>query len=429
MSLRMARRVAWSVFGFAALCAVGSVVLAVLSARVGAPSTPEEIHDAVLMVALLAFPLVGAVIAARQPGNPIGWILLAIGLSWELGIGLAGGYVAYGFQSLSGGLPRPDLVSAVTSSAWVPAVGLTGTFLLLLFPDGRLSSLRWRSVAWVSAVVIGLLTLVSPFTPRSLRDLTADPTVPDIPNPLGIEFLRPLSGALDALIVVLLVCIGASAASLISRFRRARGQERLQMKWLAAGAGLTAFLYLALMASSGGEYMGWWEVPSWLRALEQLTFYSFILIPLSVGGAIMRYRLYDIDRIINRALVYGALTALLALIYVGGVVAVGGVARLFTSGQTNDLAIAASTLAIAGLFSPLRQRLQSFIDRRFYRSKYDAERTLTAFSVGLRNLVDLRSLTDEIVDVVNNTVEPEHVSLWLKDGTTRSVPPPEGLAS
>lgn len=415
MSFRTAGRLAWSIFGLAGLGAVGSVVLAFQSVRLGARSVPEEIQEVVLMLALLAFPLVGAVIAARQPRNPIGWILLAVGLSWELGVGLGARYAEYGFHSRT--LPRPDLVSAVTSSSWVPAVGLMGTFLLLLFPDGRLSSRRWRPVAWLSAIVIGVLTFVSPFMPRSLRDLTAEPSLPDVPNPLGIEFLRFISGIVDALILVLLICIGASAVSLIGRFRRARGQQRLQMKWLASGAGVTAVLYLTLMTSSGGEYMGWWEIPSWANVLTELTLYSFILIPLSVGVAIMRYRLYDIDRIINRALVYGALTAFLALVYVGGVMAVGGAARIFTSGSTNDLAVAASTLAVAGLFSPLRQRLQSFIDRRFYRSKYDAEQTLAAFSVRLRNLVDLRSLTSELVNVVDNTMEPEHASLWLKTET------------
>ncbi|MBA2725963.1 MAG: hypothetical protein H0U53_08240 [Actinobacteria bacterium] len=415
MSSRTARACAWSLFGVVALGAVLTIVFSFFGAQLSSRSGLQDDQDVFLMVAFLSFPLVGAVIATRQPRNAIGWILLAIGFSWEWGIGLAGSFIDYSLRLHPGVLSRPSaIVVAAVSTAWVPAVGLMSTFLLLLFPDGHLASRGWRPLAWISGGTLAVLTVVSPLLPRSLPELAGEPSLPEIPNPLGISVLRPLIGPVNGLILVLLLCMVGSVWSAIKRFRRSRGQERLQMKWLTAGAGIAAALYLALMTSAGGEYAGWWKTSDWLDFLAGLTFYSFILIPLSVGIAILKYRLYDVDVIINRALVYGGLTLVLTMVYAGGVVGVGTAARTLTGSETNEVAVIGSTLAVAGLFKPLQQRIQGFIDRRFYRRKYDAQQTLAAFSLKLRDLVDLTALRRELLGVVDSTMEPGYASLWLK---------------
>jgi hypothetical protein len=210
------------------------------------------------------------------------------------------------------------------------------------------------------------------------------------------------------------LCMVGSALGVIGRFRRSRDRERLQLKWLAAGAGLTATLYLVFMTLGGAEHFGLWTPPAWVNTFDDVIIYSFALIPVSVGVAVLRYRLYDIDLIINRTLVYGLVTAVLALVYIAGVVGVGGVVREMTGHERNNLVVAASTLAVAGLFRPARTRIQAFIDRRFYRSKYDAQQTIADFSAKMREQIDLDSLTSEMAAVVRDTVQPTHVSLWIR---------------
>ncbi|MBA2313273.1 MAG: hypothetical protein H0V97_10820 [Actinobacteria bacterium] len=348
----------------------------------GAPSWGEIASESLFLIAMFSFPMVGVLIASRQPRNPIGWILLAIGLVWELG-GVIDSYVHYGFVTNPGSVPRPDLVAVLASSSWVPGVGLIGTFVILLFPDGRLPSPRWRPLAWLSVFALTALSILIPVTPDSLAEVASNPSLPNIPNPLGLDALRPFTGAL---LPLLPLCMLGCASSLIWRFRRSRGRERLQLKWLASGAGVTATIYLFAMAFSLSQDTPWSGKgnPLWLNVLQWVAIYSFVLIPAAVGVAILRHRLYDIDLIINRALVYGALTAALASAYVVGVVGVGGLLRTVSDQQTNNLAVAASTLAVAAMFRPARGRIQAFIDRRFYRRKYDAEQTLETFSARLR---------------------------------------------
>jgi hypothetical protein len=252
--------------------------------------------------------------------------------------------------------------------------------------------------------------------PGSLPEITGEPSWPDVANPLGIEALRPLSGSLDVSVGLLPLCMVGSALSLIGRFRRSRDRERLQLKWLAAGAGLTATLYLVLMASGGAEHFGLWTPPAWVNNFDDVIIYSFALIPVSVGVAVLKYRLYDIDVIINRTLVYGGLTALLATTYLGTVLLLQGV--IPTAGDS-DLTIAGSTLAVAALFRPLRARVQDFIDRRFYRRKVDAQHTLESFSSRLRDDVDLDNLSRDLLGVVRDTMQPEHASLWLRPEDAR----------
>jgi hypothetical protein len=400
MKARPPSWIPWAAFAIVALLYVGGAAFSVLD---GAGRFD------VFIVATLAFPMVGVLISSRQPRNPIGWILLGIGSAFGLG-SLVDGYVRYALETEPGWAPPPDLVLALTSWWWVPAVGLMGTFLILLFPDGRLPSPRWRAWAWLSAIVLVVISLVTIVIPGPFDNAG----FPRLSNPLGLEMLRPILDAVEGSVLLLVVCILGCAVGLVRRFRRSRGQERLQMKWLTAAAVVTAAAYALLISGAGYVELSREVTPAWLKVVEQITFSSFVLIPVAVGIAVLRHRLYDIDVIINRTLVFGALTAALALIYVAGVFGVGAVVRALTRQESNNLAVAASTLAVAGVFGPLRRRLQLFIDRRFYRRKYDAEQTLANFSARLRDQVELESLTTELVGAVNTTMQPRHVSLWVK---------------
>jgi hypothetical protein len=415
MKDRTAARLAWVAFGLIALSFVGGLGFSVLNAT-GPQGSGWDPAAAVTGLAMLSFPIVGVLVASRHPRNAVGWILLAIGFVWEFAIGMSEGYIRYAYVTDPGSLPRPDVVAALYSSMWVPGVGLIGTFLILLFPNGRLPSPRWKPLAWLSAVVLIVLTVAMPVTPGSIREVAQLSHLPETPNPLGIDALRPVKGSVYVILPLLPLCILGSAAGLIARFRRSHGRERLQLKWLASGAALTAVLYLTAITFSvayGSDWSGN-DTALWLTVLQNVSILSFVLIPVAAGIAILKYRLYDIDLIINRALVYGGLTAALVAVYVAGVLGMGAAARAITGQESNDVAVAASTLAVASLFGPLRRGLQGFIDRRFYRSKYDAEQTLAEFAATLRDKVDLGSLNAELVGVVSSTVQPSHVSVWLR---------------
>jgi fumarate reductase subunit C len=225
-----------------------------------------------------------------------------------------------------------------------------------------------------------------------------------------------LTSAGYAVLLLLPLCMLASALSLVLRFRRSRGEERQQIKWIAFAASVVVIVYLIAMVASLLSAVETWfagSSPAWLSLLQTAALLSLTAVPIAVGFAVLSYRLYDIDLLINRALVYGSLTATLALVYVGGVVVVQAMVRA-VSGQESSLAVVASTLAIAGLFSPLRRGVQELVDRRFYRRKYDAAKTLEAFAARLREETDLKTLTEEVTSVVRVTMQPAHVSLWLR---------------
>jgi hypothetical protein len=285
---------------------------------------------------------------------------------------------------------------------------MTGTFLILLYPDGHLPSPRWRPVAWLSAVTVGALTVVLLLSPGQLE---AGP-VPNVSNPLALEWARPvLEIALAILLPAFALCILASAAGLVWRFRGSRGVERQQLKWLATAGALVASLFVVsiiasiLTSTSGRE-------PGWLTVLDHAGFLLFALLPISIGIAILRHGLYGIDVIINRALVYGSLTAVLAGAYLGSVLLLQLVLNPVT--RQSELAVAGSTLAVAALFRPVRARIQGTVDRRFYRSRYDAARTLATFGRRLRYELDLDAVGADLRAAVHETVLPAHVSLWLR---------------
>jgi hypothetical protein len=359
-------------------------------------------------VLFLAFPLVGALIASRRPKNAVGWLCLAVGLLWALS-GVFDYYSYYG-AATPGSVPFPVVMAGISDWIWVPAVGLLGTYVLLLFPDGRLPSRRWRPLAWLSGAVILLLSFGVMLAPGPLDNLGG------VRNPFGIEGADWLTAGAYALLPLLLLCMLASALSLVLRYRHSGGEERQQIKWIAFAASVVVVVYaIAMIASFVFPEESWTTAGSvwWLNLLTYAVLSSFTLVPIAVGIAVLKYRLYEIDIIINRALVYGSLTAMLVALYLGGVVLLQRLFVLLT-GERSTLAVVASTLLIAALFTPLRRRIQRFIDRSFYRRKYDAAKTLERFSMKLRDETDLEALSDDLVGVVRETMQPAHVSLWLR---------------
>ena len=410
MRTRVFAWLAWSLAGLCVAMFLASVVVYVLArSSQEAPTTGGALSNLLIYVPFLVFPIVGALIASRHPTNPVGWICLAIGLFWTL--------IFLG-DSIPGSGPYPVTIDALTQAIWVPPVGLLGIYLILLFPDGKLPSRRWRPLAWLSGVVMVLASLGITFAPGPLEGH------PGVRNPFGLEAAPWLATAGIVILPLLPLCMIASALSLLMRYRRSGGEEREQIKWIAFAASVVVLLYLITMVSSLMFPLGIWfaaGTPLWLGILQQAAIVSFAAVPIAVGFAVLKYRLYDIDVVINRTLVYGPLTATLVALYFLGIVALQ---RVFValSGQKSTLAVVASTLLIAALFNPLRRRIQSFIDRRFYRSKYDAVKTLEAFSAKLRDETDLDALSDDLVGVVRETMQPSRVSLWLRETTESKRP-------
>jgi hypothetical protein len=413
MSPRRASLLAWALGGLSVIVLVASVPLYMLSSSAGVTGTIGELLRSSLF---LVFPVIGALIAARRPRNPIGWILLADGLLWNLS-GMMDYYSDYGAAS-PGSLPFVVGMATINNWLWVPAVGLLGTYAFLLFPDGKLPSRRWLPLAWLSGVMIVLIGIQVGLTPGPLEGLGG------VRNPWGVLVFPWMKSVPYLLVPLFLLCMVLSVFSLVLRFRRSRGEERQQIKWIAFAASLIGSLYVSAMIGSIVYPQETWFAPGsplWLIVLEYAALLSFPVIPTAIGFAMLRYRLYDIDVVINRALVYGSLTATLVLIYFGGVATIQSLFRTLTGQeQQPQLAVVVSTLAIAALFNPLRRSIQAFIDRRFYRRKYDATKTLTAFSARLRDEMDLESLESDLVSVIRETVNPYHVSLWLK-------PPNKGM--
>ncbi len=385
MSDRAAARIAWSLSGLA-VALFGLFVLLLFINQVNA-----DRYWGAAAVITLVFPVVGAFIVSRQPGNALGWIFCAVGLTAAVGES-SGQYVAHAL--LTG--PVTPLVAAVAwASSLVGNIGFISlVFVPLLFPDGRPPSRRWRPVLWLIASVVTLTVVSFAFTPGPLAEY------PSVKNPFGIEGLQPVFTFLSAAAgPVGLFCVLASVASLIVRFWYSRGDEREQLKW---------FTYAIALGLSSLVLNGIFPDLAWL-----IGGLGTAALPVAIGIAVVKYRLYDIDVIINRTLVYAALTASLVLVYFGGVVALQYVFRALTGGKS-QLAVVASTLIIAALFNPLRRRVQAIVDRRFYRKKYDAAKTLEAFGARLRDETDLDDLSGHLVEVVRETMQPAHVSLWLR---------------
>jgi hypothetical protein len=418
MRRRAAFWLAWSLAGISLAMFVAGFVFALLTLNVAEPvvlpssdwGTGRAIGELLVFLPFLAFPIVGALIASRRPRNPIGWICLFAGLFWML-IVMNDQSTAYSLARTGTAWHAPVLLDALGQSVWVPPLGLLGTFMVMLFPDGKLPSRRWRPLAWLSGMAILLASVALDLQPGPLPDRAG------VRNPLGIE--HPWIQAVQAACLLLLaLCILASAVSLIFRYRHSEKEVRQQIKWLAFAASFLGVVYLGILV--GGLFFADFfspegKTPLWLSLLQNVVLISYAGIPTAIGFAVLKYRLYDIDLLINRTLVYGTLTVSLAAVYFGGVAATQSIFRALTGQeQQPQLAVVVSTLAIAALFGPLRRRIQNVIDRRFYRRKYDAARTLEAFGARLREETDLKTLSDDLVSVVEETLQPRHASVWLR---------------
>ena len=392
MSARVAAWLAWSACLLSVALIVCAVVLGVLN---GADAEPVSFP-----LAMTASALVGGLVASRRPANPVGWLFLGSAALVALQTA-ATEYATYGLLSHPCALPFAGTMAWL--SEWIEPLG-PGLMLVVLpffFPDGRLASPSWRPItrlvflAWVVALVLGpLMPGVVVYGTRRIA------------NPLGVEALRPYLDALYGVgTVVWLGVIFVAVSSLVVRFGRSRGEERQQIKWLALAALAVPVWFLTNAPIEAA-------VPDFFQVVDALI--VFVLIPVAAGIAILRHRLYDIDVIINRTIVYGLLTAVLAALYFGGVAATQAIFRALTGQEQQPQLVVVSTLAIAALFNPLRRRIQGFIDRRFYRKKYDAAKTLEAFNVRLRDQTDLGALSNDLVGVAQEAVQPTHVSLWLR---------------
>ena len=352
-------------------------------------------------VLVMPFAGVGALIAARQPENLIGWLLLGIGMGLSV-TGTCDGAIEYGLAH-PGSVPGLGFFALVSSFAFLMFFILFFLVLLLL-PNGRLLTPRWRIVVWG----IGLLAIVE--LALVVRPGPMDDWVKEgIRNPLGVQALEPVTSVLyQAEIALSFACLISSLASVVVRFRRSTGVERAQLRWIAAAVTATGVTWVTM--AIGGLILG--DRPAadilWALAILSITF-----IPIGIGIAVMRYRLYEIDRVISRTLVYAAVTVVLGASYVGLVLAGQAIFSSFTGGS--NLAIAASTLLVAALFLPVRSRVQRFVDRRFYRRRYDAQRTLEGFGARLREQIDLGTLEHDLRGVVTETMQPAHASVWLRE--------------
>jgi hypothetical protein len=395
MSTRAASLLAWPAW----VSTLVAMALAFLLASLNVP-TSSALVTACLSVVILAFSTVGALVASRRPENPIGWLFCCGALIWGIGE-LTLEYGVYALVTAPGELPAG--VWAAWFGAWARGIGgfFMVLFLLLVFPTGRLLTPRWRVVVWAAVGYVALFTLVNWLSPDS-----QDFRLSSIRNPLGfdLEIMNLLGGVLYLSLPLLLLACGAAV---IVRFRRSRGDEREQIKWFAYAVVVMVFLFTL------GHSLGLTQI---VHVAPLVFAIPLTGLPVAAGIAILKYRLYDIDLLINRTLVYGTLTATLVALYFGSIVVFQRLFVLLT-GQQSTLAVVASTLAIAAVFNPLRRRIQSFVDRRFYRRKYDASKTLEAFSAKLRDETDLNALSDDLVGVVRETMQPAHVSLWLRPET------------
>jgi hypothetical protein len=386
ISFRAASWLAWSLCAAILLILASSLLLIVLGWSTPLPKGWTPWRDQALSVfGVLGAPILGGIVASRRPESPYGWLWLGFGLSLAL-VQLSEPYAAYSLIAEPGSLPASRAASGLLEGlGFVVAITLL-PFLLLLFPTGRVPSQRWRPVAWIVLAAGATGVTLGPF-------LSED------------------SVLIIAVVMTLIIASGLSALSLVVRYRGASGIERQQLKWFAFAAVLLVAVPIADLLGLHrllGNGLLW-------TLLENVTLTGLYV---AVGIAILRYRLYEIDLIINRTLVYGSLTVMLVTLYFGTIVVLQ---RLFVAltGEQSTLAVVASTLIIAALFNPLRRRIQSFIDRRFYRSKYDAIKTLEDFSVKLKDETDLQALNSDLVGVVRETMQPAHVSLWLR--TSRRV--------
>ena len=396
------RIAAWLAWSICAACVAGTISGIVLAAR----NRHLDSNYVLLAVVLLTYPLVGALIAARQPRNPIGWELCALGLCFTLQLS-SDPYARYALLTSPGSLPGGVAVALVGGLAFAPIFVLTVVLLPLSFPTGRLLGPRWRLVV-AAGVAFMLLALVGNGLHPGNLSVSGVGTLRS-PVAVSAAWTPLLDRLIDLAALLLIPSIGGAVAAVVVRFRRARGVERQQLKWCSYAAALLPLPFIAHDLLPPPVYI-------------TLFIVVLPLLPISIGIAIRRYRLYEIDRIINRTLVYGLLTAILGAGYAGVVL---GLTQLF--GGINrpppSWVVAGATLAAAAAFQPARRRVQAAVDRRFNRRRYNAARTVETFVARLREQIDLDALTAELLAVVDQTMQPAQASLWLRQPRPKPSPP------
>ena len=396
---------AWALWALATLGLVLVPWMDRLTRQAGRPDLAQFAGAALAAVlGLLSAATVGAVLAGRRPAHPVGWLLLGFSLSLAAS-GVIASYVAYGLLARPGALPAAGGVARYYPATASAALGLL-SLVLLLTPTGSLPSPRWRWWARATVAAPAALLLLAPFAPGRF-----DPRLLVTNSPFNGRALGGvLLAATQVALTVTTMAVVVGGGSLVVRFRRARGVERQQLRWVALAAALMGLAALVVLAALA---LGLPALVDWAAAV------CVVVLPLAVGAAVLRYRLYDLDRIVSRTLAYGLLTVLLGAGYAAVVLGLG---RLLP--QDSSLAVAAATLAVAGAFQPARRRVQAAVDRRFNRRRYDAARTIAAFSARLRQQVDLDALAAELLAVVDQTVQPTRAWLWLRPPPAAARRPP-----
>lgn len=399
MSPTVTTRLAWSMWALTlALTALSLLLLALIRSHPGTHIFDWWLGNSTVVIDVT----VGAIVASHRPENPVGWLLCVSAVAVSTS-SFASQYAIYALLAQPNSLPAGEAMAWIASWSLPIIIGLQ-VFYVFLFPTGRLPGRRWRWLGWVTAAFVLVGVITSAFASGAYLG-----SLGPIRNPLGIEgFTNLYKAVLYTMSPVLFLAV---AFSVFMRLRRAVGVERQQLKWFAYAAAIFAIGIILNVVSLATDAPRWFE-----RADLAIFTAAGPVMTVSIGIAILRYRLYDIDLLINRTLVYGALTVLLSLVYFGSVAAMQSILQSLT-GETSQIVVVASTLIIAALFNPLRRRIQDFIDRLFYRRKYDAAKTLSRFSTRLRDETELDGLNGDLVAVVRETVQPKHVSLWLQSPT------------